>query len=74
MYCHPPRVHEAVRKVIDALKSGKMSERMTVSPSKGKIVMVSFVAVRDEEGNYLGILESVQDVTKIVEMGAKYLK
>lgn len=74
MYCHPPRVHEAVRKVIDALKSGKMSERMTVSPFKGKIVMVSFVAVRDEEGNYLGILESVQDVTKIVEMGAKYLK
>lgn len=64
-YCHPPVIRTVVDKLIDDFRNGKKDSFERYIPSERRPVRILYLAVRDEEGNYIGTVEVVQDLTKI---------
>ena len=62
--CHPPKVLDKVKKVFALLRSGERDkvEMWFKSERSGKFVYVTYAAVRDEAGEFQGVLEYVQDI------------
>ena len=63
MTCHPPKVQVMANAIIDDFKNGRKDNVPVWMEKAGKTLFVNYIAVRDEEGNYLGTLELVQDMT-----------
>ena len=63
--CHPHESVDVVVKIVDSFKSGEKSEATFWINIKGKFILIRYFAVRDEQGNYKGVLEVSQDVTEI---------
>ncbi len=61
--CHPAQAQAMVERVIGQLKSGEKDRLSMRAVKRGKKAMVSYIAVRDAEGKYLGVLETVQDLS-----------
>lgn len=60
--CHPPKVEIMVRSIIEDLKSGKRDLVPIWMEKNGRAMLVTYMAVREKSGNYLGTLEIVQDM------------
>ena len=62
--CHPPKFLDKVRRIFKALRQGERDkfEMWFKSESRGKFVHVTYAAVRDEAGEFQGVLEYVQDI------------
>ncbi len=59
--CHPPQAEAVVRKMIAAFKSGE-KDLFVREVNKGPIhLVVEYRAVRNERGEYLGVLELVRE-------------
>lgn len=67
--CHPENAFSSVAWVIQQLRKGKEDVVRAHVPTHGpdKFVVHSYQAIRDEEGNYLGINEYVQDIKPIID-------
>ena len=65
--CHPPRVHETVQTIFEQLKSKQKEKEEMWFRTEDKMVHVTYHAVWDEEENYMGCLEYVQDIKPLVE-------
>ena len=66
--CHPPGSVHMVEKIVDDFKSGaKDSEDFWIQMGD-KFVLIRFFAVRNEQGEYIGTLEYVQNVSSIREL------
>ncbi|MBO0995979.1 NAD(P)H-dependent oxidoreductase [Bacillus sp. SD088] len=67
--CHPKQAYSGVAWVIQQLRKGKEDVVKTHVPTHGpdKFVVHNYQAIRDEEGNYLGINEYVQDIKPIID-------
>jgi DUF438 domain-containing protein len=65
-YCHPPRLEKIVRQTVDELKQGKVSYREFWTKLGDAIIRVLIVPVKGVNGEYLGTLEIVEDMTEIV--------
>lgn len=63
--CHPRESVKNVEAIIDAFKKGEQDEAEFWIEMGGKFIYIIYNAVRDEEGNYRGVLEMMQDVTHI---------
>lgn len=63
--CHPPKSQEAVRRILTEFKSGKRDSSEFWFKVKDKFMYIRYFAVRDNEGNYLGALETTQDIAPI---------
>lgn len=63
--CHPPMVIPMVKNVIDTLKSGKKKVVSFVAPKKGRKAYVRYMRVENQNHEFLGILEVVEDVTDL---------
>ncbi len=63
--CHPPKVEEQVRRIIEEFRKGTRDEVLVFTQKKGRDMLVSYRAVRDEKQQYLGTVELVQDLEKI---------
>lgn len=66
--CHPPGSVHMVDKIVDDFKSGKKDSEDFWIQMGERFVLIRFFAVRNEEGEYLGTLEYVQDVSPIREL------
>ena len=66
-YCHPPRLEAFIKKVLNELKSGAKDYEVFWTKMGDRIIRVMVVALRNDEGKYLGALEIVEDLTEIVE-------
>lgn len=62
-YCHPPQVEPIVRNLINEFKAGSRDSLKLVRNIKGTDFAISYYAVRDKSGKYLGVLETVQDLS-----------
>lgn len=62
-YCHPPQVEPLVRNLIKEFKAGTRDSLKLVRKIKGTDFAISYYAVRDKAGKYLGVLETVQDLS-----------
>ena len=62
--CHPPKFLDKVRRIFKALREGERDkfEMWFKSESRGKFVHVTYAAVRDESGEFQGVLEYVQNI------------
>lgn len=64
--CHPPRVHDTVTQLVHDLETGsKDSQAAWFKRGDGVFVYIDYIALRDENGEFLGILETVQDITEL---------
>lgn len=64
--CHPPKVLPVVRHVIEQLRSREKNIISIMANKQGRKALVRYMAVRDENGKYLGVLEAVEDVTNLI--------
>ena len=62
-YCHPPQVEPLVRNLIKEFKAGTRDSLKLVRNIKGTDFAISYYAVRDKAGKYLGVLETVQNLS-----------
>ena len=65
---HPKKSAHIVREVIDKLRSGEQSKAEFWINKPGLFLYIVYVAVRDEQGRFRGVLEMMQDCTHIRAM------
>jgi PAS domain S-box-containing protein len=63
--CHPPKSIHIVNRVIDDLRTGRRSSADFWLDMQGKKIYIRYFPVRNEKGEYLGVLEISQDITEI---------
>ena len=63
--CHPPASVHIVEGIIEDFKSGKKDHEDFWIRMGEKFVYIRYFAVRDEAGEYLGVLEVTQDIAPI---------
>ncbi len=60
--CHPPKIEPMVRAILDDFRNNKRDSVPVWMEKNGKPFLVTYMAVRDKKGNYLGTVEVVQDM------------
>ena len=58
--CHPPKIEMMVRSIIGDFKSGARDKVSVWMEKEGIPVLVEYIAVRDDNGQYIGTMECVQ--------------
>lgn len=72
--CHPPKIVDKVKKIFELLRTGQ-KDQVTMwfkSESMGKFVYVVYKAVRDNQGEFQGVLEYVQDIQPFFEIDSDF--
>ncbi|MHA1676648.1 MAG: DUF438 domain-containing protein [Candidatus Njordarchaeales archaeon] len=67
-FCHPPRSVHIVQRIIKEFKLGRRDIAEFWINIGRKLVYIRYFPVKDENGEYLGTLEVVQDITKIKQL------
>lgn len=67
--CHPPKSIDKVLAILKEFHDGTADSEDFWVTVHGRLIYLKFFAVRDAQDNYLGCLETVQDITKF-----KYIK
>ena len=60
--CHPPKVEQQVRRIIEEFRAGTLDRVPVWMDKNGRTMLVTYMAVRDKDGVYLGTMELVQDM------------
>ena len=60
--CHPPKIEPMVRQIIEDFREGRRDSVPVWMEKGGKTMLVTYMAVRDADGNYVGTAEFVQDM------------
>ena len=63
--CHPRESVDTVMAIFDAFRKGEQEEAEFWLETNGRFVYITYTAVRDENGKFRGVLEMMQDITKI---------
>ncbi|NDL67825.1 DUF1858 domain-containing protein [Clostridiales bacterium F-3ap] len=63
--CHPRESVATVEEIIRAFREGEQDEAEFWLEMGGKFIYITYVAVRDGEGKFRGVLETMQDATRI---------
>ena len=60
--CHPPKIESLVRTILDDFRNNRRDKVPVWMEKSGKPFLVTYMAVRDKKGIYLGTVEVVQDM------------
>ena len=63
--CHPPESVHVVEQIVDAFKAGKKSKASFWINMKGEMYLIQYFAIRNEKGEYKGVVEVSQEITEI---------
>ena len=63
--CHPSKSYDKVQKIMTYFKEGKKDKAMFWIQMQGKFYLISYYAVKDDDGKFVGTLEVTQDVTEV---------
>ena len=63
--CHPRESVATVEAIIKAFRNGDQDEAEFWIEKNGRFIYIIYNAVRDDQGNFRGVLEMMQDVTHI---------
>ena len=74
--CYPPKYLDKVKTIMKGLREGSKDkyEMWFKSESRGKFVHITYAAVHDEEGEFQGVLEYVQDIQPYREIDTDYFR
>ena len=70
-HCHPPASVHIVEGIVEDLKSGKKDHEDFWIKMGGKYIYIRYFAVRDEKGEYLGVLEVTQDIAGLQQIAGE---
>lgn len=60
--CHPPKIEPMVRSIIEDFRAGRRDSVPVWMEKGGRTMLVTYMAVRNEQQDYLGTVELVQDM------------
>ncbi|MDD5922523.1 MAG: PAS domain-containing protein, partial [Eubacteriales bacterium] len=60
--CHPPKVEPMVRSILSDFRNNRTDSVPVWMEKNGKPFLVTYMAVRDKKGGYLGTVEVVQNM------------
>ena len=60
--CHPPKIEPMVRRIIDSFRAGTRDKVPVWMERNGRSMLVTYMAVRDRNHNYVGTMELIQDM------------
>ena len=60
--CHPPKLIERVKQVFEVLRSGQQDEVKMWFKRDDQFILITYMAVRNSQGTFEGVLELVQDI------------
>ena len=60
--CHPPKIEQQVRKIIEEFRNNTLDKVPIWMNKNGRDMLVTYMAVRNKQGEYLGTMELVQDM------------
>lgn len=63
--CHPPESIDVVDRIVESFRSGQKDHEDFWINMKGRLILIRYFAIRDEEGIYKGTLEVSQDISDI---------
>jgi len=63
--CHPPESVHIVERIVDSFKKGEKDIAQFWLSMRGKFILIQYFALRNDLGEYKGVLEVSQDVTGI---------
>ena len=63
--CHPPESMDAVNKILESFRSGEKDLEEFWIDFRGRKIQISYYALRNEQKEYMGVLEVSQDITEI---------
>lgn len=63
--CHPPKSAHIVEKLVEDLRTGKKDSESFWIQMGDRFVVISYYAVRDENGEFMGTLEFSQDIAPL---------
>ncbi len=66
--CHPPKSVDVVERIVEEFRRGNRSTAAFWIELMGRLVFIRYFAVRDQAGEYRGVLEVTQDVTDVREL------
>ena len=66
--CHPPKSLYLVEEIIDKFRSGEQSKAEFWINKPGVFIYIIYVAIRDKNGKFRGVMEMMQDCTHIRAM------
>jgi PAS domain S-box-containing protein len=66
--CHPEQSVNKVNRLLSDLKAGQRDSAESWIDLKGRKILIRYFAVRNKAGQYLGTLETTQDITEIKKL------
>lgn len=63
--CHPPESVHIVEEIVETFRKGERDTAMFWIELKGRFVLIQYFALRNEKGEYKGVMEVGQDATEI---------
>jgi len=66
--CHPQKSVHMVEQILADFKAGRRQDSEFWIDSAGKKIHIRYFAVRGTQGEYLGCMETVQDITAIQQL------
>ncbi|HKM05446.1 MAG TPA: PAS domain-containing protein, partial [Sphaerochaeta sp.] len=64
-HCHPPKSLHVVEKLIDDFKAGLKDEESFWLQRGDQFVLIRYYAVRSVSGEYLGVMEVTEEISKL---------
>ncbi len=66
--CHPPESVHIVEQIVESFRKGSKDKADFWIQMMGKFILIQYYAIRNEKGEYKGVLEVSQDVTEIRQL------
>lgn len=69
--CHPPKALPVVEKLLKDFKSGEKEKEVRILKKGRQVLLIRYFAVRDEDNEYVGTLETTEEISEILDMFEK---
>lgn len=63
--CHPPESVQVVEQIVELFRTGEKDHADFWIKMRGEFILIQYFAVRDESGNYKGVIEVSQEISGI---------
>ena len=71
--CHPERARAIIARIEKAFREGTRQEAVYRRLEAGRLILVRYCPLRDAQGTYRGMMETMQDITDIRQMEGEKL-
>lgn len=66
--CHPPKAVPVVEQMLSDFKAGTKDVEVRILEKGTKIFLIRYFAVRDDDGHYVGTLETTEEISQVLGM------